>query len=104
MRTRNGLTRWPRNWRRSCRGGSVCRICRFRLHGNAQDKTLEVFGKAREVMTLEGVKKVEHQARHTYTMRQAIAEGFILDVLQNYTTYSTYFELLENAKAARLRG
>lgn len=33
------------------------------------------------------------------TMRQAIEEGFILDVLQSYTTYGTYFELLENEKA-----
>jgi type I restriction enzyme R subunit len=32
-------------------------------------------------------------------MRQAIEEGFILDVLQSYTTYSTYFELIENEKA-----
>lgn len=71
----------------------------FAFTATPKTKTLEVFGKAREVLTAEGVKKVEHQARHTYTMRQAIEEGFILDVLQNYTTYSTYFELLENAKA-----
>jgi len=32
-------------------------------------------------------------------MRQAIEEGYILDVLESYTTYSTYFELLENQKA-----
>lgn len=30
---------------------------------------------------------------HLYTMRQAIEEGFILDVLQNYTTYKSYYEL-----------
>lgn len=36
---------------------------------------------------------------HEYTMRQAIAEGFILDVLESYTTYKTYFELIENEKA-----
>ena len=30
---------------------------------------------------------------HLYTMRQAIEEGFILDVLQNYTTYKVYYEL-----------
>lgn len=30
---------------------------------------------------------------HLYSMRQAIEEGFILDVLQNYTTYSLYFKL-----------
>ena len=32
---------------------------------------------------------------HRYTMRQAIEEGFILDVLKNYTTYATYFRLLK---------
>jgi len=30
---------------------------------------------------------------HIYSMRQAIEEGFILDVLQNYMTYSTYFQI-----------
>src|SRR5207244_13087370 len=39
------------------------------------------------------------QPYHTYSMRQAIEEGFIFDVLQSYTTYSTYFELIENEKA-----
>lgn len=32
-----------------------------------------------------------------YSMRQAIEEGFILDVLKNYTTYKTYFNLIKNA-------
>ena len=32
---------------------------------------------------------------HRYTMRQAIEEGFILDVLRYYTTYATYFRLLK---------
>jgi type I restriction enzyme, R subunit len=32
---------------------------------------------------------------HRYTMRQAIEEGFILDVLRNYTTYDTYYRLLK---------
>jgi type I restriction enzyme R subunit len=36
---------------------------------------------------------------HQITMRQANAEEFILDVLQSYTTYKTYFELLQNEKA-----
>jgi len=34
-------------------------------------------------------------AFHLYTMRQAIEEGFILDVLENYTTYKTYFRLVK---------
>ena len=33
---------------------------------------------------------------HIYSMRQAIEEGFILDVLQNYTTYKTCYELAKN--------
>ena len=33
------------------------------------------------------------RAFHTYPMRQAIAEGFILDVLQNYMTYDTYYQV-----------
>ena len=71
----------------------------FAFTATPKSKTLEVFGKPREVVTVEGVKKVEHKAFHNYTMRQAIEEGFILDVLENYTTYGTYFELLENEKA-----
>lgn len=34
---------------------------------------------------------------HSYTMKQAIEEGFILDVLANYTTYKQYFRLLSTA-------
>lgn len=35
---------------------------------------------------------------HIYSMRQAIEEGFILDVLQNYTTYKTCYQLAKNTK------
>ena len=34
---------------------------------------------------------------HVYTMQQAIEEGFILDVLRNYTTYKTAFQLAQRA-------
>jgi type I restriction enzyme, R subunit len=71
----------------------------FAFTATPKTKTLEVFGDALQIVTPEGVKKVGHKPFHTYTMRQAIEEGFILDVLQSYTTYSTYFELLENEKA-----
>jgi len=33
---------------------------------------------------------------HLYSMRQAIEEGFILDVLKNYTTYKTYYRLIKS--------
>lgn len=48
-------------------------------------KTLEVFG----------VPNVEDKPMpfHLYSMRQAIEEGFILDVLKGYTTYKTYFRI-----------
>ncbi len=71
----------------------------FAFTATPKPKTLEVFGIPQQVLTTEGRKKVEFEPFHTYSMRQAIEEGFILDVLQNYTTYGTYFELLENEKA-----
>ena len=71
----------------------------FAFTATPKPKTLEVFGKPRSVLTSEGVKQAGYSPFHTYSMRQAIDEGFILDVLQNYTTYGTYFELLENEKA-----
>lgn len=35
---------------------------------------------------------------HRYTMRQAIEEGFIMDVLHNYTTYNSYYKLIKNCR------
>ena len=47
--------------------------------------------------TLErfGVKQADgkHKPFHLYSMKQAIEEGFILDVLSNYTTYKSYYEI-----------
>ncbi|MEX2644624.1 MAG: type I restriction endonuclease, partial [Gaiellaceae bacterium] len=51
-------------------------------------KTLELFGTP--VETAEGRR---YRPFHLYSMRQAIDEGFILDVLANYTTYKTYFRI-----------
>jgi len=57
----------------------------FAFTATPKHKTLELFG----------VKGEDGKPRpfHLYSMRQAIEEGFILDVLQNYTTYKTYFKL-----------
>ena len=33
---------------------------------------------------------------HLYSMKQAIEEGFILDVLSNYTTYKSYYEIVKS--------
>lgn len=35
----------------------------------------------------------QREAFHVYSMKQAIEEGFILDVLQNYTTYKTFYQI-----------
>ena len=58
----------------------------FAFTATPKAKTLEVFGRPPE----DGDKPVPF---HLYSMRQAIEEGFILDVLQNYTTYKTFFNL-----------
>jgi len=57
----------------------------FAFTATPKPKTLELFGKKRNDDKFE--------AHSLYSMRQAIEEGFILDVLQNYTTYSTYWKL-----------
>ncbi|GLT23538.1 hypothetical protein GCM10007933_30050 [Zoogloea oryzae] len=53
-------------------------------------KTLELFGRK----DADGLP----QPFHVYSMRQAIEEGFILDVLKNYTTYKLAFRLANNGK------
>jgi len=65
--------------------GQQANISFFAFTATPKYKTLEVFGDK----DAEG----EPKAFHLYSMRQAIEEGFILDVLQNYTTYELYFNL-----------
>jgi type I restriction enzyme, R subunit len=60
----------------------------FAFTATPKAKTLELFGAP--VDTLEGRRYVPF---HLYSMRQAIEEGFILDVLSNYTTYKTFFRI-----------
>jgi len=55
-----------------------------------KQKTLELFGR----QDADGLP----QPFHVYSMRQAIEEGFILDVLKNYTTYKLAFKLANNGK------
>jgi type I restriction enzyme R subunit len=57
----------------------------FAFTATPKTKTIEVFGTPNK----EGIPK----PFHLYSMKQAIEEGFILDVLKNYTTYKTYFKL-----------
>ena len=59
----------------------------FAFTATPKPKTLELFGRKRPDGRFE--------ASHLYSMRQAIEEGFILDVLANYTTYKAYWRLLK---------
>jgi type I restriction enzyme, R subunit len=65
--------------------GKQSNISFFAFTATPKYKTLQVFGH----QNAEG----KPQPFHLYAMRQAIEEGFILDVLQNYTTYELYFRL-----------
>lgn len=56
-----------------------------------KNKTLEMFGKP--ISNEDGTKSFE--PHHNYTMRQAIQEGFILDVLKNYTPYQSFYKLIK---------
>lgn len=56
-----------------------------------KNKTLEMFGEK----TVEADGSVHFAPFHEYTMKQAIEEGFILDVLKNYTPYSSYYRILK---------
>ena len=60
-------------------------------------KTLETFGR-RPDPGRPASKDNLPQPFHVYSMRQAIEEGFILDVLQNYTTYKLAFKLANAGK------
>ncbi|MBF0628743.1 MAG: type I restriction endonuclease subunit R [Magnetococcales bacterium] len=84
-------------FRSMAKRGRQANISFFAFTATPKHKTMAVFGN-------------DGRASHRYTMRQAIEEGFILDVLKHYTTYATYFRLLkateedpnvERKKAAR---
>ena len=60
-------------------------------------KTLETFGRRPDPSKPAGKDNLP-QPFHVYSMRQAIEEGFILDVLQNYTSYKLAFRLANEGK------
>ncbi len=67
--------------------GKLPNVSFFAFTATPKPKTLELFG----VRCPDG----RYEAFSLYTMRQAIEEHFILDVLENYTTYKTYWSLLK---------
>lgn len=69
-------------YRSMAKRGQQANLSFFAFTATPKHKTFKVFGR-------------DGQPAHRYTMRQAIEEGFILDVLKHYTTYATYFRLLK---------
>ena len=67
--------------------GRLPNLSTFAFTATPKPRTLELFGRKR----LDG----KFEPFHRYTMRQAIEEGFILDVLASYTTYTAYWRLLK---------
>ena len=63
-------------------------ISYFGFSGTPKNKTLELFGRKDADGTFVPF--------HVYSMHQSISEGFTLDVLQNYTTFKRYFELVKS--------
>lgn len=65
----------------------------FAFTATPKPKTLEMFG-----MPCEINGEVRFIPFHLYSMKQAIEEGFILDVLRGYTTYKSYYKILSSIK------
>ncbi|WP_396454903.1 type I restriction endonuclease subunit R [Actinomadura sp.] len=75
--------------RKAAQRSQASNLSYFAFTATPKSKTLELFG------TLDTVAgKATYRPFHTYSMRQAIEEGFILDPLRNYVTYDTYWKLV----------
>jgi type I restriction enzyme R subunit len=66
----------------------------FAFTATPKNKTLEIFG---EPYPESGQTK--HRPFHSYTMKQAIQEGFILDVLAHYTPVNSYYRLIKTVES-----
>lgn len=64
----------------------------FAFTATPKNKTLEMFG---EALPPDAEGKVKHRPFHSYTMKQAVDEGFILDVLKSYTPVESYYKLIK---------
>ncbi len=63
----------------------------FAFTATPKNKTLELFGEPDP----QPDGTIKHRPFHSYTMKQAIQEGFILDVLANYTPVKSYYRLIK---------
>ena len=66
----------------------------FAFTATPKNRTLEIFGDADP----QSDGTVRHRAFHTYSMKQAIQEGFILDVIRQYTPVKSYYRLAKTVK------
>lgn len=67
------------------KSGKQPNVAMFAFTATPKPKTLRLFGRLNE--------RGHYEAFHLYSMKQAIEEGYILDVLQNFTEYTTLFKL-----------
>lgn len=65
----------------------------FAFTATPKNKTEEVFG-----TLYEEDGEIKHRPFHVYTMKQAIQEGFILDVLKNYTTIDSWYKIAKKVE------
>ena len=65
----------------------------FAFTATPKNKTLEIFGE-----TYDAAGQTRHHPFHSYTMKQAIQEGFILDVLRYYTPVASYYKLIKKVE------
>ncbi len=72
------------------RYGKQSNVSMFGFTATPKPTTLQLFGRRNT--------KGQMEAFHIYSLKQAIEEGFILDVLQNYVTYHTYYTLNKEIK------
>ena len=66
----------------------------FAFTATPKNRTLEIFGDPDP----QPDGTVKHRAFHSYTMKQAIQEGFILDVLEHYTPVQSYYRLAKTVE------
>jgi type I restriction enzyme R subunit len=64
----------------------------FAFTATPKAKTLELFG---EALPPDAEGKVRHKPFHVYTMKQAIEEHFIIDILKSYTPVNSYYKLVK---------
>jgi len=85
MAEEEGEIELERLFRSMAKRGHQPNMSFFAFTATPKHKTLAIFGRNGEPF-------------HRYTMRQAIEEGFIEDVLKNYVTYKTYYKLIKKAE------